>query len=352
VHRRDVPGLAFACGLGDRVLLHEVGGVTALGPDPSAITEDTLFDLASLTKVVATTSAILALTDAGRLSLDEPLAVFEPDFRQGSKSKVTVRDLLRHTAGLPASRRYYLTCTTADEMRRRLRAEPLVADPGTTVLYSDLGFMLLGDLVEHITADTLDVACDKLVFTPLAMDASCFCPRDHPGTEGLSIAATEPDADGRWTFGVVHDRNARRLGGVAGHAGLFAALSDLVHFAIWWSGTEEGPICASGRQDAMRRQTFGLGGAYGLGWVCRGDTHDFLDDAWSVHAVTHTGFTGTSIAIDPERGWWACLLTNAVHLGRTRHRVKPLRKRVHLLAARLLAAAEREGRAGHALAPL
>jgi hypothetical protein len=142
VHRLDVPGLAFACGLGDRVLLHEVGGVTALGPDPSAITEDTLFDLASLTKVVATTSAILALTDAGRLSLDEPLAVFEPDFRQGSKSKVTVRDLLRHTAGLPASRRYYLTCTTADEMRRRLRAEPLVADPGTTVLYSDLGFMM------------------------------------------------------------------------------------------------------------------------------------------------------------------------------------------------------------------
>jgi CubicO group peptidase (beta-lactamase class C family) len=150
------------------------------------------------------------------------------------------------------------------------------------------------------------------------------------------VAATEPRGDGTAWTGIVHDENARLLGGVAGHAGLFAPVADLARFAAWWVSDSGGPVSAGRRRAAASCQTAGLGGRRGLGWACAGDGMDILGGTWPGTAVSHTGYTGTSLALDPASGGWLVLLTNAVHFGRDHQAVRALRRQVHAAAAPLL----------------
>jgi len=143
------------------------------------------------------------------------------------------------------------------------------------------------------------------------------------------FAATEPRPDGTPWTGVVHDENARLMGGVAGHAGLFSTVADLGRFAAWWVSSDDGPVPALLRREAERRQTSGLAGRRGLGWARTGDRHDILGETWPASAVSHTGFTGTSLALDPASGVWAVLLTNRVHFGRDAIAVKRIRHDFH-----------------------
>jgi len=331
-----VPGAALAVGVGDRCMLRLDLGVTDTTPDRSwPVGSDTLFDLASLTKVLATAPAVLALADAGELSLDDPLTSHLPAFSGDGREAVTIRHVLAHVSGLPASRRYYRFCTTADEMLRAVLAEPLEAVPGSRVVYSDLGFILLGEVIRTRTGRPLAEACAELVHRPLGMLSTRFgVPPDLP------VASTTEPAGVRAT-GLPHDRNARLYGGAAGHAGLFARLTDVARFAAWWVSEDDGPVTRATRREAVRCQTKGLGGSRGWGWMTRGDSHDFLTANWPATAAMHTGFTGTSIALDPVRGWWVCLLTHAVHLGRDRPEVGELRTEIHRLAVPVLAAAGR-----------
>ena len=338
VRERTVPGVALAFGVRDRVVGQLVLGAAELAPDGDVpLTADTLFDLASLTKVTATAPAVLALHDGGSLSLDDPLVRYVPDFRGPGREAVRLRHLLTHTAGLLGSRRFYLSCTTPAELRTAVVTEPLVGAPGRQVGYSDLGFLLLGWVVEAVTGLPLDEACAALLYEPLGLAHTTYRPAGRL-PDVRTATTTEPGATP--APGAPHDRNARLAGGVAGHAGLFSTLGDVARYAAWWAGTDRGPVTPATRAEAMRCSTRGLDGRRGHGWATRGDTVDFLDDAWSGAAVTHTGFTGTSLAIDPERGWWLCLLTSAVHLGRDRPEVADLRARAHRMAARVLAAAD------------
>ena len=286
---------------------------------------DTVFDLASLTKVVATTTVTLALAGRGELGLGDPVAGYLPDAAACRDGGVTVAHLLTHTSGLPGSRRFYRWCRSRAELLRDLGQTPPGQPPGSGVAYSDPGFMLLGEVVAAVAGEPLDAAVRRLVTGPLGLTATRFRPNGPAGR----FAATERRGDGTAWTGIVHDENARLMGGVAGHAGLFASADDLARFAAWWVSDDDAVVPAALRRAAATCQTEGLGGRRGYGWACPGDAFDILGARWPPTAVSHTGFTGTSLALDPASGLWVVLLTNAVHAGRDAAAVQALRRAVH-----------------------
>jgi CubicO group peptidase (beta-lactamase class C family) len=344
-----VPGAVLVAGRrGPEPLLRHVAGDAqrdAAARRPMAA--DTVFDLASLTKVVATLPALLHLAGRAGIGLDEPVRRYLPAFTGPGKDRVTVRQLLLHTSGLPASRRYYQRLRDPAEIRAAALAEPLVARPGTVFRYTGVGFITLGELVGAAAGCGLDELVRDVVCVPLGLTATRYLP---PASWAARIAATEP-VGGRAKVGVVHDENAEALGGVAGHAGLFGTAADLARYASAWAGdgapgasgwagwAGDGPPARALRAEALRDQTGGLGGGgrRGLGWGLRGDVWDNMGDGWPASGAGHTGFTGTSLSVDPLTGLWAVLLTNAVHFGRgPEHSVVALRQQVHAAVAATL----------------
>jgi CubicO group peptidase (beta-lactamase class C family) len=271
---------------------------------------DTVFDLASLTKVLATAPAVLLLAQRGLLALDDRAAAYLP----GLDERVRVGDLLTHTSGLPPHRDL---SGAGSRLVATVAATPLERAPGEAVAYSDLGFILLGAVVEQVCGQRLDAFVRDELYAPVGSHAT-FSP-------GPDTAATEV-VDGRAITGRVHDENAASATGAVGHAGLFGSLADVrVCLRIWQDAVLDDAL----RREALRDHTAATGGHRGLGWTCRGDGHDILSAGWGGAAVSHTGFTGTSVALDPRTGRWAILLTNAVHYGRNRPGVLPARRRWH-----------------------
>ena len=314
------PGLVAAAGVADRVEASWVLGAAEDWPGGRRMmSEDTVFDLASLTKVLATLPCVLLLVQDGALGLDDPVERYVP----GVDGRVLVRHLLTHSAGLPAHRRFDDRVGSGQELVRAAAQQPLERTPGTTVAYSDLGFILLGGVVRAVTGSPLPRVARERVFAPLR-SAATFAP---PAAWLPRIAATEV-IDGVAVHGRVHDENAAAARGEAGHAGLFGTLIDVRReLSIWLPGGAL--LCEELRAEALRDHTAGLGGHRGLGWTCRGDGYDILSDGWGPAAVSHTGFTGTSLAVDPTSGRWAVLLTNHVHYGRGRPEVFAARRRFH-----------------------
>jgi CubicO group peptidase (beta-lactamase class C family) len=342
IQNGTAPGAVLAAGVGhsEPLLLHAAGDAQRDGSCLRPMTVGTVFDLASLTKVIATLPCVLHLVAGGAFGLDDPVARYLPGFTGAGKDQVTVRHLLAHTSGLPSDRDYPQVPARRGTDRRAAivaaaLAEPLIARPGGAYAYSDVGFIALGELVAAVTGHGLDEVTRELVCAPLGMAARYLPPREWAG----GIAATEI-VDGAAKAGVVHDENAEALGGVAGHAGLFGTAADLARYASWWAaGPAGGPaVPAWLRDEALRCQTGGLAGRRGLGWVLPGDRWDNMGDGWPASGAGHTGFTGTSLSFDPRTGLWAVLLTNAVHFGRgPGHSVVALRKQVHAaVAAELL----------------
>ncbi len=357
------PGAVLAAGVrtAEPALLHVAGHAQRDAAATRPMTADTIFDLASLTKVVATLPIVLRLVGQGEIGLDQPVDRYLPRFAGpggaggtgvagggggAGKDTVTVRQLLLHTSGLPGVRRYYQELHDPDEILAAALAEPLVAPPGTVFCYSDVGFISLGELAAAVTGAGLDELVQDFVCGPLGMTATRYLP---PAGWSGRIAATEI-VDGVAKVGVVHDENAEILGGVAGHAGLFGTAADLARYAAAWAGNAHaralslagdgearGPLWGM-RAEALRCQTEGLDARRGLGWGLRHDRYDNMGDGWPDSGAGHTGFTGTCLSIDPASGLWAVLLTNAVHFGRgPEHSVVGLRKQVHAaVAAELL----------------
>ena len=342
----DIPGAVAAAGTVKGVEFLHVTGRASLHPTVDPMREDTLFDLASLTKVVATTPVAMILLERGLFRLDDPVAMFLPDFAgdggevesqpagvREQRRKVRIRHLLTHTSGLPAFERYYKEGLDRPAILRRARTAPLVLDPGTQVLYSDLGFMVLAQILEKLGGAPLDRLAEDLVFRPLGMKETGF--RPGPDRAGRA-AATEYRADlGRYMRGEVHDENALAMGGVSGHAGLFSTCADLAVYARTLLSDLRGwPVLPSLLSPAtvramIRPHTPGLNDARGLGWAVRGNELSSGGDLFSPSSFGHTGFTGTSLWVDPETGLFAILLTNRVHLGRENERILRLRPRFH-----------------------
>ena len=267
--------------------------------------ERTMYDVASLTKVVATTAATMVLVDRGKLRLDEPVVRSLPAFRGSGKDEITIRDLLMHRSGLPAGRVLSRKGSGPESARRTVLATPLVRQPGLRSEYSDLGADVLGFVVERVTRERLDRFLRRAVYDPLGMSSTMF----RPGTTLQSRIAPTETRVGR---GEVHDRNAGALGGVAGHAGLFSTAGDLAVFAQMMldDGMSAGTrLFADSTVSEFTRPGAGW---RGLGWeTCSGGGS--CGRYLSPRAFGHTGFTGTSMWIDPERDLFVIVLTNWIH---------------------------------------
>ena len=336
-----VPGAVLAYGRG-------TDGPVDVAAYGAGVGADTVYDLASLTKVVATLPCVLRLAEAGEIGLDDPVAKYLPAF---GKDQVRVRHLLAHSSGLPAVKEVWRLPGTAGERFAAVLAEPLEAPVGTVVKYSDPGFIMLGRIVADVAGAPLPQAFGELVAGPLDMTATGYLPTG-PAAPTEANWFDDPERQDPKS-GVVHDENAESLGGVAGQAGLFGTASDLAaYLRAGWLAAGSPILSAAIRAEALRCQTEGLDGRRGLGWTLRGDSYDFMSDQWPLTGAGHTGFTGTSMAFDPVSGIWCVLLTNAVRYGRD-NRTRRLRRSLHAAVAAELGAAQpcdlREERPGGSL---
>lgn len=294
------------------------------------VREDDMFDLASLTKVVVTTSICMVLEP--HLDLDERVDKYVPAFQGDGKDGVTIRHLLAHCAGLPAHQRFFETCTGRDAVLSAACGTPLAYAPGTRTTYSDLSFLLLGAAAEHVGGAPLEELAQRYVLGPVGMIETMYL----PGTELLGrIPPTEYQAEQRrgLIHGQVHDGNAWAMGGVAPHAGLFGTAADLGRFlgVILNGGKVAGTRVFS--EAAVRRFTSRAGLASGstraFGWDTVSTAGSSAGRHFSVRSFGHTGFTGTSVWVDPERGVGVVLLTNRVHPTRENEGIRRLRPEFH-----------------------
>jgi serine-type D-Ala-D-Ala carboxypeptidase len=275
--------------------------------------QQSIYDLASLTKVVATTTALMVLYDRGQVDLDAPVSRYLPEFSGGLRDRVTVRHLLTHRAGLAAGRNLWRTTSSPAEARAAVLASPVHCAPGACYEYSDLGADLLGFVAEAISRETLDVFLHRTVYQKLGMDDTRF----RLGTADVARTAPTEIAPPRGypLRGEVHDENAWALGGVAGHAGLFSTADDLAVFAQMMldGGVYGGVRIVS--DSTVQLFTRRAAGGRALGWdSCTGGAG--CGQYMSERAYGHTGFTGTSLWIDPDRQMFVILLTNRVHAAR------------------------------------
>lgn len=314
------PGASVVVGRRGAVALQRGYGRLGWTTNSPAVSPDqTIYDLASLTKVVATTTAAMILYDEGRLELDEPVVTYLPAFSGGAKDYVTVRQLLTHHSGLPAGKQLWRLALNREQARKIVLETPLACHPGSCFVYSDLGADVLGWVIEEIAGQSLDVFLNERLFEPLGMGDTFFNPSLNLQSR---IAPTEVSPPRGYPLkGEVHDENAFALGGVAGHAGLFSTASDLAVFAEMMlnGGVYEGVRIVS--DSTVARFTSRTAGTRALGWDTAdgdGGSGEYL----SSRAYGHTGYTGTSIWIDPDRDMFVILLTNRVHAARARRPAK------------------------------
>jgi uncharacterized protein YbbC (DUF1343 family)/CubicO group peptidase (beta-lactamase class C family) len=309
----EIPGGVLVVGQGDQILHRKVLGWRATVPQPELMTADTIFDIASLTKVIATTPSVLRLSEMGKVDLNAPLGRYLKEFDSAAFQDVTVMRLLTHSAGLnDLPSREAMAKGFPEAARIQARAGLAVA-PGTTFLYSDTGFILLGELVRRVSGEPLDTFARKQFFAPLGMRDTAFAP---PAAWRKRIAPTEAVNNQGPLRGVVHDGNARMLHGIAGHAGMFSTASDLSRFCrMLLAGGQLG-----GRRylkEATVRAMFAphvIGeSTRGLGWDIASPYSRTLGAYFPMGSVGHTGFTGTAIWMDPATGVYMILLTNRVH---------------------------------------
>jgi beta-glucosidase-like glycosyl hydrolase/CubicO group peptidase (beta-lactamase class C family) len=353
---RAFPGAVLAVGYKGQLAIHAFGHHTYDAKSP-AVTADTLYDLASLTKPVVTATAVAMLVEQGRLQLEMPIARYLPEWAAGPqpdwRARVTLEHLLTHSSGLPPHKPYYneiqsvgaglsrptstsrgepasATSRGKQEILARIFAEPLEAEPGTRALYSDLGFILLGEIVERMTGQPLAQFARERIFSPLGMAGAQFNP-------GRSLRPRIPptEQDDAWrrrlVHGEAHDENCFAMGGVCGHAGLFGTAGDLAPFAQMLLN---GGVYA--HQRLLRRSTVRLftsrtdvaGTPRALGWVVPTEPSS-SGNYFSAASFGHTGYTGTSLWLDPERELFVILLTNRVHPTRANTQIDAVRPALH-----------------------
>jgi CubicO group peptidase (beta-lactamase class C family) len=333
VTERVTPGGILAVGWKGLVSTYPFGKLS-YDADAAAVNSDTIYDIASLTKVVGTTTLIMQFVESGKLGLDAPLSRYLPEWLAAGKDrvwreKVTLRQLLTHSSGLPAYKEFFLEAENRAEIVKRVLATPLEYEPGTKSVYSDLGVILLGEVLTRISGRSLGELFRERIFLPLGMNATMFNP---PKSLLKRIAPTEFDKKlrKRMVRGEVHDENTYVMGGESAHAGLFSTAGDLATFCqtmlnggiyghqrLVRRGTIEEFVRRQGPGDSTRA----------LGWDTaspESSSGHFL----SSRAYGHTGFTGTSLWIDPEKELFVILLTNRVHPTRENEAHRQLRPKV------------------------
>ncbi|MFD1735435.1 serine hydrolase domain-containing protein [Bacillus salitolerans] len=331
VEHKHIPGAVIHVSYKREVIMHEAIGKRVVYPKSEAMKLDTIFDLASLTKVVATLPAILKLIDGGFMSLHDPISNFIPEFSRNGKDRVTVKHLLTHTSGLPSHKQYYIEGLNKEQIYERIYQQELEVPMGKKVIYSDLGLIVLYNLIERITGETFERFSKREIFDPLDMTETCFNPRfakDRFAATEYSEKLTD------YKHGIVHDENTESMGGISGHAGLFSSVRDIANFAemVENNGIFRGRRILSGPSLEIARLNyteFDVEGR-GLGWQLKGKGRAACGDLFSEDSYGHTGFTGTSIWFDPTVKLHVILLTNRVHFGRNEEILR-IRPRLHNL---------------------
>jgi uncharacterized protein YbbC (DUF1343 family) len=340
---KKLPGAVVLVGRGDRVVYQKAIGRRAVAPAPEAMTLDTIFDMASLTKVVATTTSVMKLVEDGRIRLGDRVSDYIPGFERYNKKNVTIRHLMMHTSGLRPDLDSANVWTGADTAIQLATDEVPTAAPGERFVYSDINYFLLGDIVRRVSGIPLNEFAHRNIFEPLGMKDTMFLP---PESLRPRIAPTEPCTDFGWPCdgpdmkmmrGVVHDWTARRMGGVAGHAGLFSTAADLSIFCrmLLNGGSYKGVRILAPLTVAKMTTPASAPGdpnVRGLGWDIDSSFSSNRGELLPIGSFGHTGFTGTSIWIDPVTKAFVVFLSNRVHPD-GKGDVTPLRARVATVAA-------------------
>ena len=309
-----IPGAVVLIGTKEKIIYHRAFGWRSLRPDKTPMTEDVIFDMASLTKVIATTTAVMQLVEKGRLDPDQPAAEYWPAFGKYGKNKITLRHLLTHYSGLRTEPKLKLHTQGHAAMLRAVEAEKPLHPPGQVYSYSDLNFIILGEIVRRISGLPLDHYCALHIFGPLGMKDTQFGPS---GSLAGRIAPTI-EIDGKLLCGEVHDPVCRRMGGVAGHAGVFSTADDLATFARMMLNSGRAGDKEILRSSTVDRMTFpqsprGKAKLRGFGWDLQAPFAANANDLSAVGAYSHLGYTGTGLWIDPITGLYLIVLTSRVH---------------------------------------
>jgi len=347
------PGAVLLVGRGDEVVYHQAFGHRSLEPSRTPMTRDIVFDLSSLTKALVTTTAIMMLVREGKLRLDDRVTRFIPNFGVHGKTHVTLRHLLAHCSGLPAWKPYHKDVAKA-ERRGAMRfgglrgARTMVLEAihrerpeyalGAKAVYSDLGFLLLGELIELVTHQPLDRFCQDKIFRPLGLRTTAFIDLDRLRQQKLTpvVDVIEPTERCPWRgkilCGEVSDDNAYAIGGIAGHAGVFASALDVHRIAaLLQASAEDRDEFLPGAlvREFWEREGSVPDSTWALGWDTPSAKDSMAGSRVSSRTVGHLGFTGTSIWIDRERGAHVVFLTNRIHPRRDNERIKTVRPQVH-----------------------
>ena len=323
VQAGKIPGAVILIGHEGKVVYRKVFGMSALKPKKHPMTIDTIFDVASLTKIIATSTAVMQLVEMGKLNLEDPVVKYWPEFKGNGKEEITVRDLLTHYSGLRPSLDQKPSWSGYDTALRMIEEEKPLFPPGTNFIYSDINFIILGELVWRLSGEPLNAYCAEHIFKPLEMDDTGFKPSSDIRPR---IAPTEYHGTaGKMLWGEVHDPIAYNMGGVAGHAGLFSTADDLAVFAqmVLDGGSRKGARILS--PSMVEKMTTPQSPPdrmplRGLGW-------NIDSSLASEGSYGHKGFTGTGIWIDPLSKTYVIILTNRVHPN-GKGKVEPLRVKV------------------------
>lgn len=333
------PGAVVVIGHEGRIVYRHAFGDRALVPTRLPMRLDTIFDVASLTKVIVTATAVMQLVEQGKLRLEDPVTAYWPEFGANGKAEITIRELMTHYSGLPPDLQLEPPWSGYDVATKMIEQVSPIVPPGTRFIYSDINYEALGELVRRLSGQPLNIYASQHIFRQLGMNDSRFLP---PPWLRTRIAATqyENGNSGPILWGVVHDRTSRYMGGVAGHAGLFSTANDLVIFAqmLLNGGEYRGAriLSAASVQKMTTPQSPPRKMAVrGLGWDIDSPFSSNRGELFPVGSYGHTGFTGTSIWIDPFSETYVIILTNAVH-PRGQGNVVPLRGKIADIAAAAL----------------
>ena len=314
IERKECPGAVVLVGRRGKVVFRKAYGNRALLPSPEPMTIDTVFDMASITKPVATATSVMILIEEGKIRLADRVVKLLPEFASGggARDQVTVEELLTHRAGLAADDPMSLYVGSAKEIFERKHRQPLVSAPGSRFLYSDVGFEVLGELLARVSSLPLEEFAHQRVFVPLGMTETEFR-RDGHGRLPVSRIAPTERINGEIRRGAVHDPRAYALGGVAGHAGLFSTADDLARYAMAMMKGGAPVLSPAGVAAMTRPRSYGDGDLRALGWDVATSYASNRGDLFPPGSYGHTGWTGTSLWIDPATQTFVILLTNRNH---------------------------------------
>jgi CubicO group peptidase (beta-lactamase class C family) len=321
------PGGVLVIITNNRIIYQKAYGRLTYEKDSPEVTDTTIYDIASLTKVIATTTAAMICYDRKLFDIEDRVAAYIPEFKQNDKGNVRIKNLLLHNSGLPAWKKYYGSLNTEEDVLNDIYALPLQYKTGTKMVYSDLGMITLGKILERVTGKSLDTFCKDEIFIPLEMNYTSFNP-----SYKKNIAPTEKDNYWRNKLiqGEVHDETAALLNGVAGHAGVFSTASDVSKIAkmLLNKGEINGERFISAETVKLFTTKYSDLSSRALGW----DTKSALSSAgkkFSVFSFGHTGFTGTSVWADPIRNTGVIFLTNRVYPTRNNKKIFKVRPLLH-----------------------